>query len=106
VGNHNVIEFLKGIDPQRQHSLLFEDLLSNPGAAMRGVCDSLNIPFTDAVLHPYEGISPTWELGDPNLQTHSSIDPGLATAWKRKRPPQQLSAFTQRVAAELDYCVE
>ena len=102
----NAIEFLKGIEPQRQRRVLYEDLVTDPEPVMRGICAFLGIPFDDAVLRPYQGGSKTYELGDPNLLDRSRIDPALATGWKENPPPQQLSPFTQEIAAELGYDLE
>ena len=103
VSNRNAIDFLRGIEPQGQHWLCYEDLVTEPRAALERICDFLSIPFHDAVLHPYEGISPTWEAGDPDLLTHTDIEPGLATAWRKTCPRLPLSDFTRSVAAELGY---
>jgi hypothetical protein len=101
----NTLDFLGEIEPQRQHWLRYEDLVTRPGEVMRAICESLSVPYDDAVVHPYEGISETWELGDVNLLTYRQIDPALATAWTKSPPPQELSPFTREVAAELGYDV-
>jgi hypothetical protein len=106
VSNRNAIEFLRGVEPQRQHWVLYEDLVTDPNAVMREICGFLSIPWDDAVLNPYERMDESFELGDPNLRNHARIDPALATAWRSKRPPQQLSEFTRGVAAELGYDLE
>jgi phthiocerol/phenolphthiocerol synthesis type-I polyketide synthase E len=106
VHNRNAIDFLGAIASQRQHWVRYEDLVTDPDVVMKRVCDFLAIPFDDAVLSPYKGISTTFELGDPNLLAHRGVDPTLATAWKRNPPPQQLSSFTKNVATELGYVLD
>jgi hypothetical protein len=106
VHNRNAMDFLGGIAPQRQHRVLYEDLVTDPDAVMRGISGFLDISFDGAVLDPYEGISTTFELGDPNLLNYRSVDPTLAAAWKRNPPPQRLSPFTRDVAAELGYVLD
>lgn len=104
--NRHAIDFLGSIPPQRQQWVQYEDLVTDPRATMQRVCGFLSIPFDDAVLHPYQGISATFELGDPNLLAHAGIDPALATAWEKNPPPQRLSPFTKDVAVELGYTVD
>jgi hypothetical protein len=100
------MDFLRGIADGRQHWVRYEDLVGDPEATMQQICGFLGIPFDDAVLHPYQGIRATFELGDPNLLAHAGIDPALATAWEKNPPPQRLSPFTKDVAAELGYTVD
>jgi phthiocerol/phenolphthiocerol synthesis type-I polyketide synthase E len=106
VHNRNAMDFLRGIADGRQHWVRYEDLVGDPEATMQQICGFLGIPFDDAVLHPYQGIRATFELGDPNLLAHAGIDPALATAWEKNPPPQRLSPFTKDVAAELGYTVD
>jgi len=75
----------------------------DPEKTHRGICDFLNIPFSEEVLNPYEKGYTSFGLGDPNLLNHKRVEPSLATAWKKKRPPQKLSDFTARIADELGY---
>jgi hypothetical protein len=106
VHNRNAIAFLGSIPSQRQHWVRYEELVTDPDVAMRAVCDFLGIPFSGAVLDPYGSISQTFELGDPNLLTHRRVDPVLATAWRKRPPPQRLSRSTQDIAVELGYACE
>jgi len=101
--NHHILGFLKGIEAQRKHRILFEDLVTEPRTVLNGICDFLGIPFDEAVLNPYEGNRMTSELSDPNLMTRNKIEPSLATSWQKRRPPQQLSEFTQQLAVEFRY---
>ncbi|HEY9735750.1 MAG TPA: SDR family NAD(P)-dependent oxidoreductase, partial [Trichocoleus sp.] len=55
VSNRNIQTFLQTVDPQRQHVLRYEDLVSSPEDAMRRLCTFLELPFDPAVLTPYEG---------------------------------------------------
>jgi hypothetical protein len=104
--NRNAIDFLRDLSPRRQYWLCYEDLVAHPDATMKEICDLLSVPFDPAVLSPYQGINPTWELGDPNLLNYRGLDPTLATAWKKRPPPQQLSPFTREVASELGYVLD
>ena len=67
---------------------------------------TFGVPFVSAMVSPYKGVADEYELGDPNLQNHTSIDPSLATAWKKNPPPRQLREFTRQVAQELGFDVD
>jgi hypothetical protein len=103
VYNRNILDFLEGIESGRKHLIYYEKLVTDPRATINGICEFLGIPFDEKILTPYSESSRDFELGDPNLRNRSSVDPALATAWQKKRPPQELSDFTRRVADELEY---
>lgn len=103
VSCRNSMNFLESIPLDRQHTLRYEDLVADPEPEMLNVCAFLNIPFHNAVLDPYAGSRKQDGLGDPNLITRNRVDPALASAWKKNRPPQALSTSTRRVAEELGY---
>jgi len=103
VYNRNILDFLEGIEAGRKHLVYYEGLVTDPRKTMNGICEFFGFPFHESALNPYSGSSRDFELGDPNLRNHSSVDPALATAWQKKRPPQELSDFTKRVADELGY---
>ena len=81
----------------------FEDLVARPREEQSKICNFLNIPFDESILDPYEGERMITFPSDPNLTSRARIDPNLATAWQKNPPPQKLSKFTQKVAAELGY---
>ena len=103
VSYSNNIAFLKTVPQNRQHTVRYEDLVTNTESVMRGVCAFLEIPFHPAVLHPYKGEKRQDGMGDPNVKVRRQVDPALATAWQKNRPPLQLSTFSQRIAQELGY---
>jgi len=103
IANSHILTFLKDIEPPRKHRVLYENLVSNPSDVLSGVCHFLDIPFNEEVLKPYEGNRMVDGIGDPNFLARNKIDASLAIAWQEKCPTQQLSEFTQRVAAELGY---
>ena len=102
VAHRNLLHFSQNIDPNRYHQVYFEDLVRTPAAVMKQVCDFLDMPFDDRVLMPREG-EPLTEPGDAYLRSRGQIDPSLATAWTRRRPPQPLSDLTQHIATDLGY---
>ncbi len=103
VWNRHIIDFLEDVEAGRKHRIYYEELVTDPRTTLNGICEFLGVPFDESVLYPYSGDSTGFEVGDPNLRTHSRVEPKLATAWQEKRPPQELSDFTRQVADELGY---
>jgi hypothetical protein len=110
--NTNVLQFLEQVDPRRQHRIAFEDLVTDTERCIRGVCDSLGVPFRAATLTPYSGERTTGmgkyrvTAGDPNLMSHEGVDPSLATAWQSSAVRDMpLSSFTEGLAERLGYSV-
>ena len=108
--NHNALQFLASVEPQRRHLIRYEDLVSDPATAMLRLCQFLGIPFDEALMTPYDGqrmtdgIHPqSLSIGDPGFLDHRTIEPELGDAWKSVRLPRRLGAPARAVAAELGY---
>lgn len=101
--NQNIRTFSGQIEAARVCRLRFEDLVSDPERQMRRVCTFLEIPFREAVLHPYETSEMFRGPGDPNIFRHTSIEPGRGEAWKGVELPRPLSDESRDMAAELGY---
>ncbi|HEY9878954.1 MAG TPA: type I polyketide synthase [Leptolyngbyaceae cyanobacterium] len=110
VSNRNIQTFLQDIDPQRQHVLRYEDLVTDPERAMRHLCTFLELPFDRAVLTPYEGKRMTdgvransMAVDDPNFRQRRRIESNLAEAWREVDLPLALTHKTQDLAAHFAY---
>jgi hypothetical protein len=108
--NGHVLGFLQQIDPERQLLVRYEKLVSEPAAAAHGLCRFLSIPFSPALLQPYEGNRMTdgvhtasLGIGDPNFLKRDRIDPALGEVWKEIELPYRLGESARRVASELQY---
>lgn len=109
-GNANLLKFFEGIEAERKHVLRYEDLVSTPEPAMRGLCDFLQIPFDEALLKPYEGkrmlegADPnSLALGDPNFLSHNQIEANLGEAWRRIQLERPLGEAAVRLAKLFGY---
>jgi len=112
--NQTILAFLAQVDPTRHHFLRYEDLVTDPEAAMGRLCDFLGIPFDAAVLHPYEqreqrmtdGVkAQSLPIDDPNFHRRRAIDPTLADAWKAVTLPRALPPASQTLAQQLGYAL-
>jgi hypothetical protein len=74
-------------DPRRVCTMRYEDLLEQPEAELRRLCDFIGRDYTDAMLS-YAGQS-----------TYEPIDPKLAYQWRRKQSPAEVSDTEWKAAA-------
>jgi microcystin synthetase protein McyG len=110
--NRNVEALFAEVDPGRRLLLRYEDLVAEPEASMRRVCDFLGVEYCEAVLHPYQGErmrdgvrAGSAPINDPNFLNHDRINPALGEAWRTIRLPVTLSPATRELAARLGYAL-
>ncbi|WP_008319224.1 type I polyketide synthase [Leptolyngbya sp. PCC 6406] len=112
VSNQNMVQFLADVDPAQHHFLRYEDLVTEPEAAMTALCTFLEIPFHPAVVDPYgqkeqrmtDGVrSQSRAIDDPNFHRRRAIDPTLAEAWRKVTLPQPLTPASQALAQQFSY---
>ncbi|NER47833.1 MAG: alpha/beta fold hydrolase [Symploca sp. SIO1A3] len=108
--NQNILDFLSQLEPERQHQIHYEDLVTEPESVLSHLCDFLNIDFEPELLQPYQGDRMTGgvhqtslSISDPNFLKHNNIDKSLADKWKTIQLPHQLKSETQRIANQLNY---
>ena len=103
--NRNLSTFLANIDPARHRLVRYEDLVQAPEATMREVCDLLLMPYDPALITPYDGRRERMMggIGDPNILTHTGIDPTLADTWREVRFPRHLDRTTRQLAEQFGY---
>ncbi|NEO69631.1 type I polyketide synthase [Moorena sp. SIO3H5] len=108
--NQNILNFLSQLEPERQHQIHYEDLVTEPESVLSQLCDFLNIAFEPELLQPYQGDRMTGgvhqkslSISDPNFLKHNTIDESLADKWKTIQLPYPLKSETQRIASQLNY---
>ncbi|HYX24954.1 MAG TPA: amino acid adenylation domain-containing protein, partial [Thermoanaerobaculia bacterium] len=110
--HENVEQFLREIPATRQHWVRFEDLLREPEAVLRGICDLLGLEYDPAMAEPYQQSSarmtdgPHAEsrmLGDVKFHEHSGVDASVADRWREDVPESSLGEATRAMAARLGY---
>jgi phthiocerol/phenolphthiocerol synthesis type-I polyketide synthase E len=101
--NSNILDFFNAIDKKRYHFIRYEEMVANPQMIMSDLCAFLEIPFEEAVLHPYSGNRMITGSGDPNIFMHDKIEQHLGDKWKQIRLPITLNTQTRDIAFKLNY---
>lgn len=108
--NANIDQFCQGLPPENRLLVVYEDLVTQPEAQMKRICDFLGVAYDPAVLQPYQGDRMTDGLhqqslgvGDPNFAKRRAIDPQLAHRWKTITLPQRLTSASQQLAKKFAY---
>lgn len=84
--------FLAAVPEDRQHKLVFEDLVTTPEPVLRGVCDTLGLEFEAPMLNPQAHLPPAlaWGVGDQKIAQHKGIEASVADAWRDVYPEKLL----------------
>ncbi|MEP5153388.1 alpha/beta fold hydrolase, partial [Planktotalea sp.] len=108
--NGNITEFVAQRDSEKCLHVSYEALVNDPKIEMTRICDFLNIPYDQALLHPYEGQRMTdgvskksASIGDPGFSKRKAIETGLAESWRNVELPKPLSHQTTQIAQALGY---
>ncbi|MCA9946451.1 MAG: sulfotransferase, partial [Anaerolineales bacterium] len=103
--NRNLTTFLKDVDPTRQRLVRYEDLVQQPEKIMRDLCELMALPYDPALITPYDGRRERMMggIGDPNILTHTGIDPTLAETWRSITLPRRLDPSTKQLAEQFGY---
>ncbi|HJX29845.1 MAG TPA: condensation domain-containing protein, partial [Thermoanaerobaculia bacterium] len=112
VSHENILRFLEEIPSHRWHRVVFEELLREPEAVVRGLCDSLGLDFHPDMVRPYQertrrmtdGLhAESRMLGDVKFHSYSGIDASVAERWRERSSEDLLGEPTTRLAAALGY---
>lgn len=108
LSNENILHHLRGVDPQRQRLIRYEDLLRDPEAEMRRLCEFLAVEFEPAVLQPYQGQRMTDRLsglvsGDKMFYRKSTIDASALEGARRLPEDAAITEETRRMAERFHY---
>jgi hypothetical protein len=112
LSHQNILSFLEGVPASRQLRMRYEDMVRQPEAAMRAMCDQIGIPYHPNLIHPYKDIdrkmtdrlyADSTPMGDTRLLERTSIDPRAADKWKGVLEDDFLGEVTWDVAGRFDY---
>ncbi|HEX8129403.1 MAG TPA: amino acid adenylation domain-containing protein, partial [Pyrinomonadaceae bacterium] len=112
LSQQNISEFLSGVDEQRQHVVVFEELLDAPRLVLKEVCAFLGLAFEEEMLEPYrdkrrrmtDGLHEVSHmLGDIRFHQHRRVEASVAERWRNSSRQYFLGEVTLREAEALGY---
>ncbi len=113
--HENIVEFLREVPAERQIWVRFEDLLREPEATLRGICDSLGLDYHPDMAEPYKAKSERMTdgvhaesrmLGDVKFHQYKGVEAGVAERWRERYRLSSLGDGTRELAARLGYEIE
>jgi hypothetical protein len=99
--NLNVRNFLRHVPPEQQAAVHFEDLVHDPGAAVRTLCTAIGIELELGMAQPETRQVMNPALGDPNFHLHGGIDASPAESWQARYHEGQLRIETLQLMHQL-----
>jgi LPS sulfotransferase NodH len=91
-------EFLASVPAERQYTIRFEELVSDPIATMQGLCTAIGVEFEDAMLAACgERRVMNTSLGDPNFHKHDRVEAKTASQWLDVYSEDVLTLETRRL---------
>lgn len=116
LSNTNIEEFLSSIPDNRKMFVRYEDLVINPKIAMKALSETIQIPFENSMLNPYDDKNVRMTdglhqegmmIGDPKFHEHKSISKDNAYKWREELFEDFLHQDTLALAKQYDYnCIE
>ncbi len=95
-------EFLATVPKAQQHTMRFEQLVSNPEATVRELCAAIGVEVEPAMLEACGARRVmNVHLGDPNFHKHDRIESNTAEAWRAHFSEDGLTLETRRLMAAL-----
>ncbi len=108
----NITEFLGRIPAERRIAVHFEELVREPERVLRGICDTLGLPYHPDMAQPYretrqrmtDGVyAASRMLGDVKFHQHRGVDAGAAERWRETYREDFLGDLTWAMAAAFGY---
>ncbi len=112
--HENIVEFLREVPASRQHWVRFEDLLREPEATLRGICEFLGLDYHPDMAEPYKAKSERMTdgvhaesrmLGDVKFHEHKGVEAQVAERWRERYSVSSLGDGARALAAGLGYDV-
>ena len=108
----NTVDFLQKLPASQQFRMVYEDLVQNPEAVMRAMCEQLEITFHEGLLNPYQDLDQKMtdgiyensrSMGDSHFDQKKKIDAGKAADWIGVLTDDFLCEATWETAQQLGY---
>lgn len=112
ISHKNIANGLKNVPLNRQIHIRYEDMVREPEAVMRKICNLINIQYDAEMINPYGdsdvrmtgALSTDGEIiGDRKFRTHKGIDASAADRWRAKFSGDFLCEESWNMARQLGY---
>lgn len=113
IGHQNIETFFKELPAERRHLIRFEDVVTEPETAMRGLCKFLGLDYHEEMIHPYDHrekkmldgvVAEDRMYGDQKfVMKHKAIDPKVAYAWREHISADMLGSVARTMAHAYGY---
>ena len=107
-----ILNFLENVPVDRQFAIRFEDLVTEPEAVMKGLCERIRLQYSTEIVQPYSNLerkmvdgvhSESTPMGDTRILERNEIEASVAEAWKERITSDFLSDSTWTLAEGLGY---
>jgi hypothetical protein len=102
----DLARFLLHADAPPVHAVMYEDLVQNPDAAVRALCDAVELPFDPAMLAAFKQVhvpAPGREAPERTAYSRRHEWGALNPAWVTRAERESLTALFARFGRDLDW---
>jgi len=112
ISHRNILNFLENVPVDRQFAIRFGDLVTEPEAVMKGLCERISLQYSTEIVQPYSNLerkmvdgvhSESTPMGDTRMLERKEIEASVAEAWKERITSDFLSDSTWTLAESLGY---
>jgi len=115
ISQQNILEFLREVSAERQHRVVFEELVAEPVRVLAGVSEFLGLEYEAGMSEPYreraermtDGVrAESKMLGDIKFHEHRGIEAGVGERWRKTAGSLQIGEVTSELAKSLGYVAQ
>src|SRR6185369_13996469 len=112
ISQQNIVEFLSAVSAERQHRVVFEELVAEPRRVLEGVSEFLGLEYEAGMSEPYreraermtDGVrAESKMLGDIKFHEHRAIEAGVGERWRAAAGDLEIGEVTRELARSLGY---
>ena len=110
ISQQNILEFLSAVSAERQHRVVFEELVAEPRRVLEGVSEFLGLEYEAGMSEPYreraermtDGVrAESKMLGDIKFHEHRGIEAGVGDRWRAAAGDLEIGEVTRELARSL-----
>jgi alpha-ketoglutarate-dependent taurine dioxygenase len=112
ISQQNIMEFLSAVSAERQHRVVFEEVVAEPRRVLEGVSEFLGLDYEAGMSEPYreraermtDGVrAESKMLGDIKFHEHRGIEAGVGERWRAAAGDLEIGEVTRELARSLGY---